>query len=937
MAAAMNAYRQHMVSVTGGNANQWIDALDESEEHYYYNTRTREAEWQLPHRAYVDVGNSAFLDERQLETAHRRAHEIAMAAFLEAQLNEAASGSSASQSTTSPPAHAPTPTAFGSRTLRGQRVLEHRMMQDFQCAKDANAQAVAAKCDADLAALFEEPDGIGSKLAATVRAATRLVSPAHASTDRLITASAGDGGEDVREELQYSSQLAQAAEELSRDFDALKQRYTARARGPERILRVALQSFADERMSQVVQALADLHRREMLVQNVGGQTAAGEAERERRAAGNIADESERAARAPSPATTMATAAAAQAMVSLSVAADAHTVVGGVARGGVSSDLDAATTNAAAGNEARAPVNQSPSRSQIDLDSEPSSPPASPAQSLSVSPSRDLTRTFESESLEKSEHEDHNAIAAALQVASEADAKVTTAQEQQRLWHEEALRARELAAEAGADAEAKERHASLLEEQLADERVAAARERARAEKAVKEAAQASAAVARAEAESRELELELQREREREQDSARRQHDLVAQAAIAAGSAELAEAHSAVASARVEADDAIAANVAHAEHIESLQRHATAAAREAESQKKELEEVTEYAHELYRSYEALREKAEGWRAETVEARTRLAEAEERAESLEAEAEALHEEHSQDQAVAEIADPGIGGRILAATDTAVRPSAEALRLAEAAAEAAEAEIDALRVEQINFSRAAAAANDRATAAEAELADRIARHEETVAQLRDAREALAQAVAEKEVRQAELDLLRDRMPMPVEADDDGSAPVASGGERVDTDALVRANTNAAAELAKRQQAIRDAEAQLEATEAQVRRQEVALMAASGAQEAERAERRVLLGASKSNGRSDVEEQLLNELRQRRRGEKRLEAELHEQNEATLRLERRMQEERGTATEMIKLLQDEVRDCQGRFTFPVLFAACLACAVMALLFVNFV
>ena len=113
--------------------------------------------------------------------------------------------------------------------------------------------------------------------------------------------------------------------------------------------------------------------------------------------------------------------------------------------------------------------------------------------------------------------------------------------------------------------------------------------------------------------------------------------------------------------------------------------------------------------------------------------------------------------------------------------------------------------------------------------------------------------------------------------------------------------------------------------------------MAASGAQEAERAERRVLLGASKSNGRSDVEEQLLNELRQRRRGEKRLEAELHEQNEATLRLERRMQEERGTATEMIKLLQDEVRDCQGRFTFPVLFAACLACAVMALLFVNFV
>merc|ERR1711871_1460708 len=67
MAAAMRAYRQHMVSVTGGNANQWIDALDESEEHYYYNTRTREAEWQLPHRAYVDMGKPALLDERQLD------------------------------------------------------------------------------------------------------------------------------------------------------------------------------------------------------------------------------------------------------------------------------------------------------------------------------------------------------------------------------------------------------------------------------------------------------------------------------------------------------------------------------------------------------------------------------------------------------------------------------------------------------------------------------------------------------------------------------------------------------------------------------------------------------------------------------------------------------------------------------------------------------
>ena len=128
--------------------------------------------------------------------------------------------------------------------------------------------------------------------------AAKAVGSARGSHSRLA---AGDGGGDAREELQYSSHLAQAAEELSRDFDALKQRYTARARGPERILRVALQNFADERMSQVVQALADLHRREMLVQNAGEYTGEGNAERERRAAAadSTADESERAARAPS--------------------------------------------------------------------------------------------------------------------------------------------------------------------------------------------------------------------------------------------------------------------------------------------------------------------------------------------------------------------------------------------------------------------------------------------------------------------------------------------------------------------------------------------------------------------------------------------------------------------------------------------------------------
>ena len=91
MALAMGRYRELMVRVTGGDAPDWIDALDEGDEPYYYNTATREAEWRLPHTAYVDAaprGEPALLGAEELGAAHARSQEVAISLFLREQLRE---------------------------------------------------------------------------------------------------------------------------------------------------------------------------------------------------------------------------------------------------------------------------------------------------------------------------------------------------------------------------------------------------------------------------------------------------------------------------------------------------------------------------------------------------------------------------------------------------------------------------------------------------------------------------------------------------------------------------------------------------------------------------------------------------------------------------------------------------------------------------------